>query len=308
MESMTLPITFVNKEDALDIKSSDMVPIPGGTVNNYTPLWTARIENYLHPSFIFPNFWETPGFLMGRYHVTWELWKLVFDFAEAGGYRFSSIGNQGAEEAQSNTTISNPRPIGNKLHPVTMVSWNDCAVWCNAYSEMEGLEPVYRDVRGNILRDARESVDNLVDSSKIAGKNGYRLPNIAEWEYAARGADPDAPFWNDRYFFGSYDSTKTCWLDRTTTAEVGSLDPNDAGLYDMGGNVGEWGWDQLFGSSNMGNLGTYRPRFSLPFNQGDGFSFSGSAGASLNIYEMYSQGFIYMGLRVVRDLDQGETP
>jgi formylglycine-generating enzyme required for sulfatase activity len=320
IESMTRPITFVNKEDALHIKSRAMKCIPGGTINNYTFTYLQRIthvglDNY--ERYEYPNPWETPGFEMGKYPVTWELWKLVFDFAEAGGYRFSSIGNQGAEEYVNTTTKSNPRPVGNKLHPVTMVSWNDCIVWCNAYSEMEGLEPLYRDIRGNILRDAREPVDNLVDGSQIAGKNGYRLPNSAEWEYAARGADPNGPQWENtsNNFFGSSNRLVTCWIGTvgnsgTATGEVGSLKDNGIDLYDMGGLVCEWGWDQHIGKDSS-YQGSYRSLFSVPFNNNPDFTTnecSFLASASLNILYVYGSGYKYMGLRIIRDLQPGETP
>jgi formylglycine-generating enzyme required for sulfatase activity len=305
MESMTRSITFINKENALNIKSRDVVPIKGGTVIEGVPFtsWdSATGEDYWYP-------WETPGFEIGKYPVTWELWKTVFDFAEAGSYRFSSIGNQGAEETSVNATRINPRPVGNKLHPVTMVSWNDCIVWCNAYSEMEGLDPVYRDIRGNILKDAREPVDSLVDGSKIAGKNGYRLPNVGEWEYVLRGADPDDPIWN------SVLNQNANWFGRQTTGEVGSMVVSDrAGTYDMGGLINQWGWDQSSDGLNNSSIVSFRVLFVLSFNSFSSSSLSTSGfmrpgNPSLNtIYFPNDATPQYTGFRVIRDLEPGVTP
>jgi hypothetical protein len=316
MESMTRSITFVNKEDALNIKSRDMVRIGENIIDDCD--WNSGIIVIDSPYDYFINIyaytyslpWKTAGFLMGKYPVTWELWKSVFDFAEAGGYHFSNIGNQGAEETSSKTTII-PRPIGNKLHPVTMVSWNDCVVWCNAYSEMEGLEPVYRDVRGNILRDARESLDNLVDGYKIAGKNGYRLPNSAEWEYAARGADPsDTNNWTSR-FYGSNTGEDTCWFARETTVEVGSMAPNKAGLYDMGGLVAEWGWDRGCWSHISIEDSPHRLFFSYSFIWYEALGLQildGTNPNENNVFSIPNGKTDYIGLRIIRDLEQGETP
>jgi formylglycine-generating enzyme required for sulfatase activity len=315
MESMTLPITFVNKKDALDIKSRDMVHVPRGTVEDEDVSWRPG-EMYgwwqmegplqwpildLEQDYRIP--WTTAGFCMGKYPVTWELWKLVFDFAEAGGYHFASLGNQGAEEG-GNSTQTNPRPVGNKLHPVTMVSWNDCAVWCNAYSEMEGLLPVYRDIRGNILRDSREPVDTLVDVFKREGNNGYRLPNFAEWEYAVRGADPsNRSQWEDTY--GGAGS----WSREKSTIEVGSLPPGNLGLCDMFGLVAEWGWDKTYNAFSVLMRVLMAPSFYslvIPnYPNAFGMAVPNQNGTA---WSYFTSGEEYMGLRVIRDLEPGVTP
>ena len=63
----------------------------------------------------------------------------------------------------------------------------------------------------------------------------YKLPDIVEWEYAARGGLNYKPYpWGDEI-----DKTKACY-GTTGAVRVGSFRPNKFGLYDMAGNVAEW--------------------------------------------------------------------
>ena len=241
-------VTFVNKYE-MDVKSLAMMDIPAGNVASSE--WTDwRVGAF-----------STPGYKMGKYQVTWELWKKVFDYADSGGYRFAHEGNQGAD----GDTYIYTKPVGNKLHPVTCIAWRDAVVWCNAYSEMDGLEPVYRDSSGNVLRNSREAVEMLIDNNAVENNtyNGYRLPSGTEWMYAAQGAYPAGSMWSYKfpgwdnipnmqeylYSWGAY-SEKIGAADRYETGEVGRLLPNKIwdgvkyvdGLYDMMGMVYEWIW------------------------------------------------------------------
>jgi formylglycine-generating enzyme required for sulfatase activity len=221
-ESLPCRVVFLDI-NALDEKSRTMVNIPAGTVSNSISAWEdSRLEKP----------WSTPGFSMGKYLVTWELWKLVADYADAGGYRFANSGTQGWWWHN----YYKPAPAGNDLNPAANVNFRDIVVWCNAYSEMDGREPVYVDSDGNVLRDSRVVVEELIDETKMTGKNGYRLPTHEEWYYAMKGANPStSPPWTDRYP-GTDDLNELdqyMQTDGDVSKEVGTLLPNSIGLFDM---------------------------------------------------------------------------
>ena len=242
-ESVPCKVTFLNKNE-MHPKSIAMIPVPAGNVSSSA--WGTGTHN----TYQLLGDFSTPGFLMGQCPVTWELWKIVWDHAEAVNYGFARKGNKGGTQY----TNLYPRPIGNQLHPVTLLGWREAVVWCNAYSEMDGLEPVYRDAGGEPLRDSRDAVDELIDYDAVetAGYNGYRLPTIQEWYYAAKGANPGGAHWDYKYPGTNNDDLnelgKYLWAFSpeayAQTGEVGRMIPvvlpNGSELYDMMGMVRHW--------------------------------------------------------------------
>jgi formylglycine-generating enzyme required for sulfatase activity len=75
---------------------------------------------------------------------------------------------------------------------------------------------------------------------------GYRLPSEAEWEYACRaGAVTSRYYGESEDLLGRYAWYMANSLNRWMLP-VGSLKPNDFGLFDMQGNAVEWCQERPF--------------------------------------------------------------
>ncbi|MHC4681907.1 MAG: formylglycine-generating enzyme family protein [Planctomycetota bacterium] len=127
------------------------------------------------------------------------------------------------QEEYERVTGQNPSRWKGPKNPVEQMRWSDAARYCNARSELEGLQPCY---------DLQTWECNFE-------ANGYRLPTEAEWEYACRAGTKTA------YFFGDNPSKLAdyAWFEKNAGGKpqpVGRKPPNPWGLCDMHGNVWEW--------------------------------------------------------------------
>lgn len=128
--------------------------------------------------------------------------------------------------------------------PVTNITWEQAAGYCNWLSEKDGLDKVYREEKGTLI-------------AKYPIPDGYRLPTESEWEWVARIQNSNSMY---RYEWGNnFPPTKVSgnYADKSASVSLGSVltDYNDGfiaaspigsfkanffGIYDMGGNVAEW--------------------------------------------------------------------
>ncbi|MEW6550006.1 MAG: SUMF1/EgtB/PvdO family nonheme iron enzyme [Spirochaetota bacterium] len=171
-------------------------------------------------------------------------------------------------------------------YPVNLVSWHGATAYCNWLSAKQGLSPAYENSGWWRLDLGGRERQGLVALEKI---EGFRLPYqgwavigaqtvpetlVKEWEYVFRGG----PSGMATMYAGSGNPAETGWFSTTVrgvpgntnlynetgTMKVGLKRPNELGLYDLSGNVAEWGHEaSLQGGSFEASPG---PLSSLSFS------------------------------------------
>jgi len=128
--------------------------------------------------------------------------------------------------------------------PVVSTSWHQAASYCNWLSEKEGIDSKEWCYETDDKRQVTKLRENYLSLT------GYRLPTEAEMEYSIRAGALTSRYYGetvellDKYGWFVQNSKERSW-------PVGSLKPNDFGLFDMHGNV--WCWCQENYQSYPGN-------------------------------------------------------
>jgi serine/threonine protein kinase/formylglycine-generating enzyme required for sulfatase activity len=123
--------------------------------------------------------------------------------------------------------------------PVLGVTWFAAAQYCRWLSAQEGIseDEMYYPPISEIKSGMKMPADFLA-------RTGYRLPTEAEWEYSCRAGAVTSR----TYGIGETLLDRYARYERNSHGRaggVGSLKPNDLGMFDMLGNAWEWCHDAL---------------------------------------------------------------
>ena len=162
----------------------------------------------------------------------------------------------------------NPSKFYGDNLPVDYVSWNDCQDFINKLNQLTGLK--------------------------------FRLPTEAEWEFAARGGKQSKGY----KYSGSDNAKNIAWYEKNSGSkphQVGTKEPNELGIYDMSGNVGEWcgDWYGRYSSSAQTNPTGPSSGSGRVLRGGSWCDYAGGCRVSFRDYNNPSVRFSLNGFRVV---------
>ena len=204
----------------------------------------------------------------------------------------------GATSEQGNDADSDEKPP----HQVTLSSYyiGKYEVTQEEWQAVMGSNPSnfkgsHRPVEEVSWEDCQEFIRRL---NQKTGRN-FRLPTEAEWEYAARGGRKS----NGYKYAGGNNIGDVAWYDGNSnyqTHDVGQKRSNELGLYDMAGNVWEWGqdWYGSYSSSSLTNPTGASTGSSRVFRGGSWYFDARGCRVSWRSYSYPSFRYNYLGLRL----------
>ncbi len=237
----------------------------------------------------FPKGTVLNGYEIAVYMVTYQLYYTVYDWAINNGYAFQNVATAGTVGGDG---VLPETFDDDRCQPVCDMTLWDWITFCNAYSRYVGYEPVYYS-DSSYSAEIKSSADEKVAaygsrpyikasangnySPKNCTANGYRIPSFAEWEYAARGGNCNAPEWSYQ-FAGSNNANEVAVCGGGRTSVVATKKPNSLGIYDMCGNLWElvdtFDIDGSYGSRG-GSYGADSKACAIGYN--NGITFGGNS-------------------------------
>ncbi len=198
---------------------------------------------------IYPGVDPAPEFKIFQMGATVHEPVLTFD---VNGVKFDMIFVAGDTFAMGATPEQKPGSPEQNEYPVHKVSLSDYYI-----AKYEVTQELWQAVMGSNPSEHQGNpqypVDNInwFDAEAFVAKinemtdGNFAMPTEAQWEFAARGGIKSEGY----LYCGNKEPDPVAWYNENsqTTHEVGKLQPNELGLYDMSGNVGEWCHD-WFGS------------------------------------------------------------